>query len=136
MRPLIVGEVAECIERGDIIGWARGRYELGPRALGNRSILAAPFTEETTVRLNRIKRREGYRPIAPITLESDAPKWFTGSVVDPYMLYFNHVTSDDLKAITHVDGTAPTQTVTRDRNPGIVDLLASMIHGFGWLRPA
>ncbi|MFI7136121.1 carbamoyltransferase C-terminal domain-containing protein [Nonomuraea sp. NPDC050153] len=123
VRPLIVGEVAECIERGDIIGWARGRYELGPRALGNRSILAAPFTEETTVRLNRIKRREGYRPIAPITLESDAPKWFTGSVVDPYMLYFNHVTSDDLKAITHVDGTARTQTVTRDRNPGIVHLL-------------
>jgi predicted NodU family carbamoyl transferase len=123
VRPLVAGDVAEYIERGNIIGWARGRYEVGPRALGNRSILAAPFTEETTARLNKIKRREGYRPIAPIALESDAPRWFAGSVVDPYMLYFNHVTSGDLKAITHVDGTARTQTVTRERNPGMADLL-------------
>ncbi|WP_052850398.1 carbamoyltransferase C-terminal domain-containing protein [Streptomyces avicenniae] len=123
VRPLVASEVAAFVERGNIIGWARGRYELGPRALGNRSILAAPFTEETTVRLNTIKRREGYRPIAPIVLESDAQQWFTGSAVDPYMLYFNHVTSDKLKAITHVDGSARTQTVTRERNPGIADLL-------------
>ncbi|UOX90001.1 proline dehydrogenase [Amycolatopsis sp. FBCC-B4732] len=123
VRPLVAADVAEHLERGHIIGWARGRYEMGPRALGNRSILAAPFTEDTTVRLNRIKRREGYRPIAPIVLESDAPRWFAGSVVDPYMLYFNHVTSDRLKAVTHVDGTARTQTVTREQNPGIADLL-------------
>jgi hydroxymethyl cephem carbamoyltransferase len=123
VRPLVHAEVARYIEQGNIIGWARGRYEMGPRALGNRSILAAPFTEETTVRLNTIKRREGYRPIAPIALEEDAHKWFEGSVVDPYMLYFNRVTTDQLKAITHVDGSARTQTVTRERNPHIVDLL-------------
>ncbi|OLZ58334.1 carbamoyltransferase C-terminal domain-containing protein [Amycolatopsis keratiniphila] len=122
-RPLVASEVAKYIKDGNIIGWARGRYEMGPRALGNRSILAAPFTVDTTVRLNKIKRREDYRPIAPIALESDAPKWFVGSVQDPYMLYFNHVTSDELKAITHVDGTARTQTVTRERNAGITDLL-------------
>lgn len=123
VRPLVAGEVAEYIRAGNIIGWARGRYELGPRALGNRSILAAPFTEETTVRLNKIKRRESYRPIAPIALESDAPQWFAGPVVDPYMLYFNHVTSDALKAVTHIDGTARVQTVTPDSNPGIAELL-------------
>lgn len=123
VRPLSVSDVAQYIEQGNIIGWARGRYEMGPRALGNRSILAAPFTVDTTVRLNKIKRREDYRPIAPIALESDAHKWFVGSVQDPYMLYFNHVTSDQLKAITHVDGTARTQTVTREQNPRIADLL-------------
>lgn len=122
-RPLVASEVAKYIEAGNVIAWARGRYEMGPRALGNRSLLAAPFTEEMTVRLNKIKQREGYRPIAPICLESDADKYFVGSVQDPYMLYFNHVTSDRLKAITHVDGTARTQTVTRERNAAIVDLL-------------
>jgi hydroxymethyl cephem carbamoyltransferase len=134
-RPLVASEVAKYVEQGNIIGWARGRYEMGPRALGNRSILAAPFTEETTVRLNKIKRREGYRPIAPICLESDVGKWFAASAQDPYMLYFNHVTSDDLKAITHVDGTARTQTVTRERNAGMVDVLEAFrdITGFSVL---
>jgi predicted NodU family carbamoyl transferase len=123
VRPLVASEVARYIERGNIIGWARSRYEMGPRALGNRSILAAPFTLDTTARLNKIKRREDYRPIAPIALEPDAHKWFVGSVQDPYMLYFNHVTSDELKAITHVDGTARTQTVTREQNARMADLL-------------
>ncbi|MGE5827579.1 MAG: carbamoyltransferase C-terminal domain-containing protein, partial [Micromonosporaceae bacterium] len=122
-RPLVVGEVARYLEQGNVVAWARGRYEMGPRALGNRSLLAAPFKREMTVRLNKIKQREGYRPIAPICLESDAEKWFVGSVVDPYMLYFNHVTSDELKAITHVDGTARTQTVTHAQNPRVAELL-------------
>lgn len=124
-RPLNVVEVAKYLEQGNIIGWARGRYEMGPRALGNRSILAAPFTGQTTKRLNAIKRREGYRPIAPIALESDAHRWFSGAVQDPYMLYFNHVESDLLEAITHVDGTARTQTVTPERNERIADLLVA-----------
>jgi predicted NodU family carbamoyl transferase len=134
-RPLVAREVARYIERGNIIGWARGRYEIGPRALGNRSILAAPFTADTTARLNKIKRREDYRPIAPIALESDAANWFVGSVRDPYMLYFNHVTSAELKAITHVDGTARTQTVTPEQNQGIAELLVAFreITGFSVL---
>jgi predicted NodU family carbamoyl transferase len=134
-RPLDVAEVAAYIERGNIIGWARGRYEMGPRALGNRSILAAPFSADTTARLNKIKRREGYRPIAPIALEADAHKWFVGSVEDPYMLYFNHVTSEELKAVTHVDGTARTQTVNRRQNERIADLLEAFrdITGFSVL---
>ncbi|WP_042373947.1 carbamoyltransferase C-terminal domain-containing protein [Streptacidiphilus neutrinimicus] len=135
VRPLVHSEVARYLEQGNIIGWARGRYEMGPRALGNRSILAAPFTEETTVRLNTIKGREGYRPIAPIALEEDADKWFHGSVHDPYMLFFNRVTTDDLKAVTHFDGSARTQTVTHERNPGIADLLVAFrdITGFSVL---
>jgi len=123
IRPLVADEVAEYIENGNIIGWARGRYEMGPRALGNRSILAAPFTEQTMNRLNVIKRRESYRPIAPIVLQTQSSSWFDGVGVDPYMLYFSHVTSNDLKAVTHVDGTARAQEVTHDRNPLIADLL-------------
>lgn len=135
VRPLVAMEVAKFLEQGNIIGWARGRYEMGPRALGNRSILAAPFSAEMTTRLNKLKQREGYRPIAPICLESEADRWFKGSVVDPYMLYFNHVTTDELKAITHVDGTARTQTVTRERNPEITDLLEAFMEltGYGVL---
>ncbi|MEW1626616.1 carbamoyltransferase C-terminal domain-containing protein [Streptomyces sp. NPDC089173] len=134
-RPLVAAEVARFLEQGNIIGWARGRYEMGPRALGNRSILAAPFTEETTVRLNTIKGREGYRPIAPIALEADADKWFVGSVHDPYMLFFNRVTTEELKAVTHIDGSARTQTVTHERNPGIATLLEAFrdITGFSVL---
>jgi predicted NodU family carbamoyl transferase len=134
-RPLVAAEVARYLEQGNIIGWARGRYEMGPRALGNRSILAAPFTAETTVRLNTIKQREGYRPIAPIALESDAERWFVGAVHDPYMLFFNRVTSEELKAVTHVDGSARTQTVNREQNAGIADLLVAFreITGFSVL---
>nr|WP_234326049.1 carbamoyltransferase C-terminal domain-containing protein [Streptomyces sp. NRRL S-495] len=96
-----------------------------PRALGNRSILAAPFTEETTARLNRIKQRESYRPIAPICLEQEAGRWFGGGLPDPYMLYFSRVESADLRAVTHVDGTARTQTVDPAANPAMGELLTA-----------
>ncbi|MEV7595947.1 carbamoyltransferase C-terminal domain-containing protein [Kitasatospora sp. NPDC089797] len=125
VRPLNHGEVARYLRDGNIIGWARGRWEIGPRALGNRSILAAPFTEETTARLNRIKQREGYRPIAPICLEQDAGRWFSGGVPDPYMLYFSRVESVDLRAVTHVDGTARVQTVDPAANPEMGALLGA-----------
>ncbi|OZM71762.1 proline dehydrogenase [Amycolatopsis antarctica] len=124
-RPLDPAEVAAFLAEGNIIGWARGRWEMGPRALGNRSILAAPFTEETTRRLNAIKQREGYRPIAPISLESEAARWFEGTIPDPYMLYFSQVRSGELAAVTHVDGTARVQTVTREQNPALAALLTA-----------
>ncbi len=134
-RPLDYGEVARFIADGGIIGWARGRWEMGPRALGNRSILAAPFSTETTARLNKIKQREGYRPIAPLCLEEEAGQWFEGSVPDPYMLYFSTVRSEALKAVTHVDGTARAQTVTREQNPAVASLLTAFrdITGFSVL---
>ncbi|WP_371622780.1 proline dehydrogenase [Streptomyces sp. NBC_01116] len=125
IRPLDYSEVARYLHDGNIVGWARGRWEIGPRALGNRSILAAPFTEQTTDRLNKIKQRESYRPIAPICLEQDAGRWFSGGVPDPYMLYFSQVESRELRAVTHVDGTARTQTVHPTANPEMAKLLSA-----------
>ncbi|GAA5198344.1 nodulation protein U [Rugosimonospora acidiphila] len=124
-RPLDLVEVARFLRDGNIVGWARGRWEIGPRALGNRSILAAPFGEEMLKRLNTLKQRETYRPIAPICLAQDAPRWFSGSIPDPYMLYFSQVTTDELTAVTHVDGSARVQTVTREQNSAMADLLAA-----------
>ncbi|WP_329570519.1 carbamoyltransferase C-terminal domain-containing protein [Kitasatospora sp. NBC_01266] len=125
VRPLDYAEVAKSLADGKVLAWAQGRWEMGPRALGNRSILAAPFSQETTVRLNRIKQREGYRPIAPICLADDAERWFSGSIPDPYMLYFSQVLAPELQAVTHVDGTARAQTVTPEQNPEMARLLAA-----------
>ncbi|QDY77298.1 carbamoyltransferase C-terminal domain-containing protein [Streptomyces qinzhouensis] len=134
-RPLDHAEVARFLAAGNVIGWARGPWEMGPRALGNRSILAAPFSSETTTRLNSIKQRESYRPIAPICLEEDAHQWFEGAIPDPYMLYFSTVRSDALRAVTHVDGTARVQTVTPAQNPAMASLLTAFrdITGFSVL---
>ncbi len=125
LRPLDYAEVARFLEQGNIIGWAQGRYEMGPRALGNRSILAAPFSKGTHTRLNAVKQRESYRPIAPICLESEAHRWFSGGVPDPHMLYFSDVRTDALQAVTHVDGSARVQTVTPEQNPRIARLLTA-----------
>jgi predicted NodU family carbamoyl transferase len=69
-----------------ILGWVSGRYRIGPRALGNRSILAAPFRDSTRIRLNEIKQREQFRPIAPVCLRDDAEKWFACSRESPHMI--------------------------------------------------
>lgn len=103
-----------------------GRAELGPRALGNRSIMAAPTSSEMKVTLNRIKRRESYRPVAPICVEEDAPRFFDPGTPDPYMLYDHRVRPDvtgRLPAICHLDGTARLQTVNERENPEIYALL-------------
>jgi predicted NodU family carbamoyl transferase len=72
--------IAGMLASGLIIGWVNGKHEIGPRALGNRSILAAPFLDGTRARLNEIKQREQFRPIAPVCLEEDAARWFGVSV--------------------------------------------------------
>ena len=104
-----------------------GRAELGPRALGNRSILASAVDPATKDRLNEIKQRESYRPVAPICLEHRAPEVFSPGTPDPYML-FDHDVRDDWKprvaAICHVDGTARIQTVTEDQNEVVFRLLS------------
>src|SRR5699024_2805687 len=92
-------EVAEMLENGLILGWVNGRYEIGPRALGNRSILAAPFEDATRIRLNNIKQREQFRPIAPVCLELDAAQWFACTVASPYMLYTYRASTDALRAV-------------------------------------
>jgi predicted NodU family carbamoyl transferase len=118
-------ELAHMLSSGLILGWVTGRYEVGPRALGNRSILAAPFNESTRVRLNEIKQREQFRPIAPVCLESEAAQWFGCTEPSPFMLYTFQARTTALSAVTHVNGTARLQTVSRSSNPELHDLLVA-----------
>ncbi|MCV6825438.1 MULTISPECIES: carbamoyltransferase C-terminal domain-containing protein [Halocynthiibacter] len=130
-----LAEVAAALYRGEIIGWARGNCEIGPRALGNRSVLAAPFSKQTSERLNEIKGRELSKPIAPACLEEDVSKHFDWSGPSPYMMYFQKVTDPQLEAIRHVDESARVQTVTRDQNASFYDLLTEFkkVSGVGVL---
>src|SRR5207253_4568477 len=118
-------EMADMLNRGLILGWVSGRYEIGPRALGNRSILAAPFDDSTRVRLNEIKQREQFRPIAPVCLEVDAARWFGCDHASPFMLFNYRSNTDALPAVTHVNGTARLQTVSRRTNGHLYELLVA-----------
>ncbi|MCP1558829.1 UNVERIFIED_ORG: putative NodU family carbamoyl transferase [Methylobacterium sp. SuP10 SLI 274] len=117
--------VADMLANGLILGWVHGRWEIGPRALGNRSILAAPFDDATRVRLNEIKRREQFRPIAPVCLLDEARRWFGCDHESPHMLYTYRATTNALAAVTHVNGTARLQTVTPTTNKSLHDLLVA-----------
>lgn len=127
--------VAEMLAHGTIIGWVSGKAEIGPRALGNRSILAAPFKASTRVRLNEIKQREQFRPIAPVCLEEEAAKWFKCDQPSPHMLYTQLVTTDALAAVTHVNATARIQTVSDKTNSHLHGLLKAFkaLTGYGVL---
>lgn len=98
--------IADMLASNLIIGWVNGKYEIGPRALGNRSILASPFQDSTRVRLNEIKQREQFRPVAPVCLEEDAVRSFGCDQASPHMLYTFVVRTDALAAVTHVNKTA------------------------------
>lgn len=118
-------KIANMLASNVIIGWANGKYEIGPRALGNRSILASPFLESTRVRLNKIKQREQFRPIAPVCLEEDAARWFGCDHSSPHMLYTHQVRTESLAAVTHVNGTARVQTVSSVSNNRLHELLTA-----------
>lgn len=122
-RSLDPKEVAGFLAQGRVVAWAQGRCEMGPRALGNRSLLAAPFDVAVRDRLNAIKQREGFRPVAPICLEEEVSRHFDWQGPSPHMLYFQKVRNPALKAITHVDGTARAQTVNGSQNPAMHSLL-------------
>ncbi|HWE01933.1 MAG TPA: carbamoyltransferase C-terminal domain-containing protein [Tepidisphaeraceae bacterium] len=97
-----------------VIGWYEGPGEIGPRALGHRSILADPRKAENWPRVNRLKGRESWRPFAPAILESEASKWFYGAPnPSPYMLFNASIRSSAAPAVTHVDGTSRIQTISR-----------------------
>lgn len=115
--------IADMLANDLILGWVNGKYEIGPRALGNRSILAAPFQERTRIRLNEIKQREQFRPIAPVCLEEDAARWFGCNHASPYMLYTYTLRTDALAAVTHVNKTARIQTVSCETNRSLNNLL-------------
>ncbi|MER8989392.1 carbamoyltransferase C-terminal domain-containing protein [Mesorhizobium sp. M0843] len=123
--PLEYGQVASALLEDKVIGWVQGNCEIGPRALGNRSILAAPFSKAIHERLNRIKDREGFRPIAPVCIEQDVAIHFDLARPSPYMLLFQKVLDRRLEAVTHVDGTARVQTVSLEQNPCLFQLLTS-----------
>lgn len=115
--------IADMLAHDLVVGWVSGKYEIGPRALGNRSILAAPFRESTRVRLNEIKQREQFRPIAPVCLEEEAARWFGCDRPSPFMLYTHRARTDTLAAVTHVNGTARIQTVSSANNRYLYELL-------------
>ncbi|GAB1539906.1 carbamoyltransferase [Scytonema sp. NUACC21] len=126
------GQTAELLASGYVVGWVQGRSEFGPRALGNRSILADPRPEENKERINKmIKKREGYRPFAPSILEEEVDDFFevpSNQKQLPFMIFVVNVRKekrDLLGAVTHVDGTARIQTVSRKANERYWDLIHS-----------
>ncbi|MQB01928.1 MAG: hypothetical protein GEU78_16920 [Actinobacteria bacterium] len=104
-----------------------GRYEIGPRALGHRSLLASPLLASSKQVLNTIKGREAYRPIAPCCRCEELDRLFVSPVEDPYMLYFSLIKTNALPAITHADGTARVQSV----RAGDVPMLHRLLQAFG-----
>ena len=139
--------VAKLISEGNVIGWFQGRSEFGPRALGNRSILADPRNPEMQKKLNlKIKYREGFRPFAPSVLEEDYKEFFNGKTISPYMLLVKKIKEkiklkipegywdlnywdklytnrSKLQSITHVDFSARIQTVSKNTNPRFWNLI-------------
>ena len=116
----LFSRTAQWLENGGVVGWFQGRVELGPRALGNRSILADPRRADMQDILNaKVKHREGFRPFAPSVLAEKARDWFDCPVESPFMLLVVPVLlakRTAIPAVTHVDGTARMQTVRREDN--------------------
>ena len=123
----ICSETARLLSQGQVFGWFQGRSEFGPRALGNRSILADPRQAAMKDTLNsRVKFRQPFRPFAPIVLAERASEVFEGDEESPFMLLAKNVRPewrDKVPAIVHVDGTARVQTVRREYNERLHELL-------------
>jgi carbamoyltransferase len=119
-------ETASLLAEDLVVGWFQGRMEFGPRALGSRSILASPINPAMQARLNEIKDREDFRPVAPVVTEEAAADWFVNAIPSPFMLFVFEVRPDKahlIPAVRHVDGTARIQTVNRSQHPAYYDLL-------------
>ncbi|RPJ86688.1 MAG: carbamoyltransferase [Acidobacteria bacterium] len=119
-------EVASLLAKDKIAGWFQGREEFGPRALGARSILASPLSAGMQQRLNQIKDREDFRPVAPVVLEEEAAEWFVAGQESPFMLFVFDVRAEKaerIPAVRHVDGTARVQTVNARQHPLYYDLI-------------
>ncbi|GGA55250.1 carbamoyltransferase [Pseudoclavibacter endophyticus] len=126
-REALASEVAEVLEENGVVAWFDGRSEFGPRALGHRSLIANPMLAENLERLNDVKGREQFRPVAPMVLEERAAEIFRGGPIpSPYMLFTHEVLPEwreRIPAVTHVDGSARIQTVSDEGNAGIAALL-------------
>jgi len=116
----ICKETAKLLVEQKVVGWFQGRMEIGPRALGARSILADPRRPEMKDRVNKIKRRELWRPLAPSILEERVSDWFESAYPSPFMnltLRFKQEAKSKVPAVVHVDGSARLQTVNSNANP-------------------
>jgi carbamoyltransferase len=125
----IADAVAEALAADAVVAWFQGGSEFGPRALGHRSLLADPRSAANLERLNDVKGREQFRPVAPMVLEERAAEIFDGPLPSPYMLFTHRVRpgwAERIPAVVHVDGTARIQTVNRRREP----LVARMLEAF------
>jgi carbamoyltransferase len=127
-RAILLDSVAEQIAAGNVVGWFQGRMEWGPRALGNRSILAHPGLPDMKDVLNaRIKHREWFRPFAPSILAEYQHEYFEHDHPSPFMLHVYKIRPEKRKllcAVNHVDDTGRLQTVTREENPVYYDLIS------------
>jgi carbamoyltransferase len=128
----LADEVATLLSEGHVVGWFQGRMEFGPRALGNRSLLADPRDPAMVQRMNRlVKHREDHRPFCPSVLAEDAKEWFViqrDAISAQYMLMAYTVQEEKrgfIPAVVHVDGTSRIQTVDRDSNPRYHALITS-----------
>ena len=125
----VAAEVADTLAADGIVAWFQGRSEFGPRALGHRSLLADPRQLGNLERLNDVKGREQFRPVAPMVLEREAPAIFAGRHPSPHMLFVHDVEPawrERIPAVVHVDGTARVQTVDPAEEP----LVARMLEEF------
>ena len=127
----LVARTAREIANGQVVGWYQGRMEFGPRALGNRSILADPRRSEMKDVLNsRIKRRESFRPFCPSVLAEKTGEYFENDYTSPFMTMAYKIRpqqQERLAAVTHLDGTGRLQTVEKDVNP----IYWNLINEFG-----
>lgn len=122
----IYDEVAAAIASGAIVGWYQGKSESGNRALGNRSILADPRNHDIKNIINsKIKLREDFRPFAPSVLDEHYQSYFKTNQSSPFMSRIMPVTSDAIPGVTHVDGTARIQTVTKEFNERYYNLISA-----------
>ncbi|MGK5533584.1 carbamoyltransferase family protein [Streptomyces sp. URMC 129] len=123
----VAATVARALAENQVVAWFQGRSEFGPRALGHRSLLAHPGRSGNLERLNDIKGREQFRPVAPMVLARRAAEVFDGPLPSPYMLFVHEVRPawrDRIPAVTHVDGTARAQTVDPAAEPLVGRMLA------------
>jgi carbamoyltransferase len=127
--PDVAAEAAAALADNAVVAWFQGRAEYGPRALGHRSLLAHPGMSGNLERLNDVKGREQFRPVAPMVLADRAAEIFDGGPLpSPYMLFVHEVRPawrERIPAVVHVDGTARIQTVDPDAEPLTGRLLAA-----------
>ena len=121
-----VNQIITGLIRDKIVAVASGKAEYGPRALGNRSILADPRDADIKDKVNLIKRRELFRPFAPVVLEECASKWFDMDFTSPYMQYtVKCLQPDKIPSVVHADGTSRVQTVNKQQHPGLYEVLSN-----------